>query len=131
MSRGKSAWGGDACKEQPGVLLAEQNWGNFLRLRTDCPIIANNSIMTPEDFTAIHETNRLLDMTPAELREQQPDVRYVLASALELNPNRLSQSLLEKTGHEGFVMLAEKRNSTGRPLIRGYRIIPLHRDREN
>lgn len=109
-----------ACANQPGLLLADRNWGNFLRYRTACPIIANNFIMTEEDFEAISRTDHFLSLTPARLLEELPEVRYVLASTFEANT--LSRELLDDRADARWTVLAEIHDRGGRLTGRAYRV---------
>lgn len=111
-----------ACAREPGLLLAPRTWGHYLRLGTDCPIIASNLIMTDEDFRANAHAERLLALPPGELRSAQPEVRYVLASALE--PNALGEQLLEGSAPRGFEAIGEARNFKEELVGRVYRVAP-------
>jgi asparagine N-glycosylation enzyme membrane subunit Stt3 len=49
-----------ACTEQPGVILVDNNLGHIVRYHTDCSVIANNFLMTPQHEDKIAEMNTLL-----------------------------------------------------------------------
>ena len=36
----------EACRRDPGIVLARNNEGHFIRYHTDCPVIANNFLLT-------------------------------------------------------------------------------------
>ena len=66
-----------ACRQDPAVVLARPNDGHHLRFHTDCPVIANNFLLTPQHFEAFHRVNRLFELSPAELLEAEPELGYV------------------------------------------------------
>jgi hypothetical protein len=106
------------CEKQPGLLLVDNDWGNFVRYRTKCPIYSNNFILTQKEVDYINLTQELLQMTPDRLRKFAPDIRYVLVSNMDLNP--LSVSLLSNKSFEGFEILGEQRSQNGVVLGRVY-----------
>lgn len=67
-----------ACAEDPGTVLAHSDDGNAILFHSDCSVIANNFILRPEDATHISEVFRLMTLSPAELVQQRPDVKYLL-----------------------------------------------------
>jgi hypothetical protein len=69
----------DACRKNPGIVLASNNDGHYIRFHTDCSVIATNFLVTRQDETALTETQRLLSLTPAGLLADGAPVRYVLA----------------------------------------------------
>jgi hypothetical protein len=100
------------CDKAPGLLLADHNWGNFLRYQTDCSLIANNFGVAPTEVAAMSKSIAMLAMSPAELRRHYPAVQYVLVSRMELNESPLAGQLLS-TAHTA-----------------GYRVVKLMKDRE-
>jgi hypothetical protein len=66
------------CAADPGVVLAKTDDGNGVLFHSDCSIIANNFILRPEDARHIDEVGRLMQLSPAEIRQQRPDVKYLL-----------------------------------------------------
>ncbi len=113
---------GTACADRPGLLLADHNWGNFLRYRTRCPLLANNFIMTPEDLAAMEESRRLLSLEPAALSAENPDLRYVLVSAMD--QHHLGTRLLSGESFEGFRLIGEIHGMGGRAIGRAYEVLP-------
>ena len=69
----------DACRKNPGIVLASNNDGHYIRFHTDCPVIATNFLVTRQDEEALTRTQRLLSLTPAGLLASGEPVRYVLA----------------------------------------------------
>ncbi|MDY6947978.1 MAG: hypothetical protein SXG53_19900 [Pseudomonadota bacterium] len=78
-----------ACAEDPGVVLADTNAGHYIRYFTDCSVIANNFLLTNQQFAKADEVYRLFSLPPEELPKQAPFVKYVLTRAgdIETKPN--------------------------------------------
>lgn len=68
----------EACEEKPGIVLADNDAGHYIRYYTDCPVIANNFLLTARDEEKIQLMDRLFSMPAARLIDEAPDVRYVL-----------------------------------------------------
>lgn len=67
-----------ACAEDPGIVLADNNAGHYIRYFTDCPVIANNFLLTEQQFKKVAEVRRLFSLSPHELSREAPWVKYVL-----------------------------------------------------
>jgi hypothetical protein len=67
-----------ACREDPGVVLADSDMGHYIRYYTDCSVISNNFILTAQHEAKIKEMDRLLSTAAADLPAQVPLVKYVL-----------------------------------------------------
>lgn len=65
-----------ACRAQPGVVLSLPDDGHPIRYHTECSVLVNNFLMTPQHMRKLAEKDRLLQMSPAELR-RETDIRYV------------------------------------------------------
>lgn len=113
------------CEEQPGLLLVNSNWGNFLRYQTRCPILSNNFILTQKEVDYVKLTSKLLQQTPGQLRALAPDIRYIIVSDMDLNP--LSVELLSDAAFDGFKVIGELSDNTGRITGRFYQVDPLIR----
>jgi len=66
------------CAEEPGTVLASTDDGNAILFHSECSVIANNFILRAEDKTHIDEVSRLMQLSGAEIRQQRPDVKYLL-----------------------------------------------------
>lgn len=73
-----------ACAEDPGIVLADSTLGHYIRYYTDCSVIANNFLLTPQHFAKIDEAAHLLSLSAAELAQQAPQVKYVLLRPWEM-----------------------------------------------
>lgn len=111
------------CQQEPGLLLVDRNWGNFLRYQTQCPILSNNFILTPKEVDYVKYAHELLQQPPGQLRISAPDVQYVLVTEIDLNP--LSVSLLSDETFDGFKVLGELLDHNGNVKGRFYRVEPL------
>jgi hypothetical protein len=67
-----------ACREQPGIVLADNNDGHHIRYHTDCAVIANNFILTPQHQRKLREAEALLSLSARELADRHPEIDYVL-----------------------------------------------------
>ena len=113
------------CEKQPGLLLADRNWGSFLLYQTQCPILSNNFVLTPKEVDYVKVTFEFLQQTPEQLRISAPDVRYVLVNDMDMNP--LTSSLLSDDSFDGFNIVGQLRDSSGRIRGRLYKVDPLFR----
>jgi hypothetical protein len=73
------------CDSDPGVVLASADDGNSILFHSDCSVIANNFILRQSDKEHIDEVDRLMRLTPAEIRAERPDVKYVFVRAQDFS----------------------------------------------
>ncbi|HUQ52827.1 MAG TPA: hypothetical protein VM692_11445 [Gammaproteobacteria bacterium] len=73
------------CAADPGVVLASPDDGNAILFHSACSVIANNFILRPEDAEHIGEVQRLMRLSPAEIRRERPDVKYVFVRAADFS----------------------------------------------
>lgn len=78
------------CEDDPGVVLANANDGNYLLFHTDCSVISNNFRLTAADEKKISQIDEMLRLSPADLREYHPDVGYMVL--------RITDFLVERDG---------------------------------
>jgi hypothetical protein len=67
-----------ACRERPGLVIADANDGHLIRYFTECSVIGNNFRLTPNDVAKYLESERLLSLPLVEVLREQPEARYVL-----------------------------------------------------
>lgn len=72
----------EACRNDPGIVLADANAGHYIRYYTDCDVIANNFLMTPQHFAKIAEIASDFSLPAAELARRAPHIKYVLIRPL-------------------------------------------------
>lgn len=75
----------EQCKRDPGVVLASSDDGNFVLFHSDCSIIANNFIMRDADAKKIAAIERLFTSSPAVIRNDPLNIRYVLVRKLDFS----------------------------------------------
>jgi hypothetical protein len=116
-----------ACAKDPGIVLADNNLGHYIRYYTECSVIADNFLMTPLHFAKIAEIERYLSMSAADVARGAPQIKYILVRAanLTVSPNgqahysfyfgkgsRLPQDLLFDTPERvpaGFSLISQIR----------------------
>lgn len=69
-----------ACSASPGLVLANSDQGHYVRYHTVCSVIANNFRLTEQHAEKIQEMERLYSLSPQDLLNQAPRVRYVIAT---------------------------------------------------
>jgi hypothetical protein len=68
----------ELCRQNPGIALADEEAGHWIRYQTDCPVLANVFLLTPQHAAKVHENSRLLMLTPQQMLADRGDIRYVL-----------------------------------------------------
>jgi hypothetical protein len=74
----------EACQEDPGVVLADATAGHYIRYFTDCSVIANNFLLTEQQFAKVDEVTQLFAGPAAHLPQRAPYVKYVLVRPMGL-----------------------------------------------
>ena len=82
-----------ACAKEPGVVLADNDAGHYIRYYTQCSVIANNFLLTRQQEEKIVLIDHLLEMSAEGMPKAAPYVRYVL-----LRPANVAGS--KKTGYQ-------------------------------
>ncbi len=88
-----------SCAEEPGVVISYSDDGHYIRYHTDCSVIANNFIMTPQHESKILEVDAKLQLDPEEFLEQVTDVDYIFVrmyGSFEEGPNGIQASPIER-----------------------------------
>ena len=106
------------CAREPGVILADENDGNYLLFHTECSVISNNFMLTPEDEGKIEQIGEMMQLSPAALREYQPDVKYVLLRAKDFFVVRDGKIEIASNSSLGGVLLSSSEPPDGFELIR-------------
>ena len=126
-------------------MLATNNFGHPVRYHTDCSVIANNFLLTAFHERKVAELETAWSMSPRQLLERDPPVRYVLVilenvyvvtrdgvrapGIVELstaNPPLAMGLVLEPELPARYTLLAERRldDERGIPFVRLFRIEP-------
>ena len=130
-----------ACAAEPGVILAGHNDGHYISFHSDCPVIANNFIISPLHSQKVRQSEQLLAGKAASLVANEPWIRYVYVNRMDNvlvnEPDAvvraanagLREELLLNPGAfpAGFTLLAEvqiavRPDSPPLPLARLFRI---------
>jgi hypothetical protein len=132
---------GAACREAPGVVLAEANDGHPIRYHSECSVIADNFITTPQHAEKFALAEALFAASAADVMRQAPYVRYILVKRVDnvLDPARqcglqcpenagLRRELLAAGAPpKGLLLLNEFRvNRAGKvePFARLFEVVP-------
>lgn len=67
-----------ACVANPGIVLSKIDAGHWVRYHSDCSVIGNVFLLTPQHASKALETRALLGLKPEELLAAEQPVRYVL-----------------------------------------------------
>lgn len=67
-----------ACAKEPGIVLADNDAGHYIRYYTQCSVIANNFLLTRQHEDKIRQIDHLRSLSAQELPSAAPYVRYVL-----------------------------------------------------
>jgi hypothetical protein len=123
-----------ACAARPGVVLAENADGHYIRFHSECAVISDNFILTPQHVDKVRLTEALLAAPLAEALRQAPYVRYILirrgdnvlddaGCGLACPQNRgLRKELLAGAPPAGLRLLMEVRLSDAEPLARLFEV---------
>lgn len=75
-----------ACAEDPGIVLADGDAGHYIRYYTDCSVIANNFLLTPQQMRKSNEAQHLNSISAQQLEREAPQVKYVLVRPGNIGP---------------------------------------------
>lgn len=67
-----------ACAQDPGIVLADNDAGHFIRYYTDCSVIANNFLLTRQHEQKIKQIDYLTSVPANAFPGVAPYVRYIL-----------------------------------------------------
>lgn len=68
----------ERCEKRPGVVLSYNDAGHYVRFHTECSVIANNFLLTPQQSDKIRELDELLSLPVEEVVARRPDIVYLL-----------------------------------------------------
>jgi hypothetical protein len=86
----------EACAARPGIVLSDINGGHWVRYHSDCSVIGDVFLLTPQHAAKAKESASLMSLTAAELLGARQPVRYVLAyHQLRLVPGKPEPNLEE------------------------------------
>lgn len=73
------------CRKDPGVVLADSNDGAAIIYHSDCKVISLNFLLREQDKVQVEEARRLMRLPVSEIRRQRPDIKYLLARAVDFS----------------------------------------------
>jgi hypothetical protein len=115
------------CRAQPGVVLAEPNDGHYIRFHTNCPVIADNFLVTPRQAERTRKERELLELSAKELITRAPNVRYVYVRRKSLFYSEADGSMrFAPDGLDGFrepALVEELLGAEANALPDHYRLI--------
>jgi hypothetical protein len=75
----------DACAREPGIVLADVDAGHYIRYYTDCSVIADNFLLTPQHVMKLEQVRYLTSQSAQVLLQIAPAIRYVLLRPVMMN----------------------------------------------
>lgn len=69
----------ELCRKEPGTVFAWNDVGHYVRFHTECSVIANNFLLTPQHSDKVREIDRIASLSVEEFVSSRPDIRYLLA----------------------------------------------------
>lgn len=133
---------GEVCKEDPGLVLANNDDGNAILYHSDCSVIANNMFVDAQDQARFdRQRDLMMHAGPDDLLAAEPPIKYLFVrrNNFEVNidgeirldtGNRIiSEILLSESPPEGFELLSSVYEQPAPdaelvPLARLYRLTP-------
>jgi len=108
----------ERCEQEPGVILAHENDGNYLLFHTECSVISNNFMLTQKDESKIEQIGEMMRLSPDALREYQPDVKYLLLRVQDFIVERDGKIEIDRNAPLGGALLTDSAPPEGFELIR-------------
>jgi len=68
-----------ACSTEQGIAISYNDDGHYIRYHTECSVISNNFLISPQHGQKFAALDKLLQMNPEELLAAEPRVDFVLA----------------------------------------------------
>jgi hypothetical protein len=73
-----------ACAQDPGIVLADNDAGHYIRYYTQCSVISNNFLLTPQHEAKIRQSDYLMSIPAAAFPGVAPFVRYILVRPVSI-----------------------------------------------
>ena len=114
------------CARKPGVVLASHRDGHYIRYHTECSVIANLMIITPQHHEKVRLSKALLQQRPSVIREEYVWIDYVMVTSTRDGfgpPSPLALRLLDPQAEvpEGFELISET-TLRGQPVAKAFQI---------
>ena len=75
------------CARETGIVLSYNDDGHYIRYHTDCSVLTNNFLMTPFHAKKIMQADAMLQSTPAQFLQAEPQIDYVFVRMYEIFEN--------------------------------------------
>lgn len=105
------------CAEDPGLVLAHPNDGNYLLFHTECSVISNNFRLTPKDEMKIAQVEALMRLSPEELRAHDAEVKYILLRSNDFIVQRDGKLEIDRSAPLASALLTDAEMPDGFDLI--------------
>jgi asparagine N-glycosylation enzyme membrane subunit Stt3 len=105
------------CEQESGVVLANANDGNYLLFHTECSVISNNFRLTSADERKIEQIETMMRLSPDELREYQPSVKYLLLRTNDFIIERDGRLEIDRGAPLARVLLSNSEPPDGFELV--------------
>jgi len=135
-----------ACAQDPGIVLADNDVGHLIRYYTECSVIANNFLLTPQHEQKVRQIDYLTSVPANAFPGVAPFVRYILlrpvnvivgaektryTSFSQREAQLISDLLLKRLDQvPSNYVLIEQANVTASettvPYIRLFKVNPVH-----
>jgi hypothetical protein len=73
-----------ACARDPGIVLADNDAGHYIRYYTECSVIANNFLLTPQHEQKVRQMDYLMSVPAGAFPGVAPFVRYILVRPITI-----------------------------------------------
>lgn len=73
-----------ACAQDPGIVLADNDAGHYIRYYTECSVIADNFLLTPQHEEKIRQLDYLMSVPAGAFPGVAPFVRYILVRPVSI-----------------------------------------------
>lgn len=73
-----------ACAQDPGIVLADNDAGHYIRYYTECSVIADNFLLTPQQEQKVRQIDYLTSVPANAFPGVAPFVRYIFVRPLNV-----------------------------------------------
>lgn len=132
-TKGIYTWLAKSCEVDPGIVLARPGDGHYIRYNTECSVISNNFIMTPEDFSHRKIAFNYLAMWAEGFLKSNHNIKYVMVMRRDSMSDSLSAKAVEELNYglygdlllssppPGFTLISEVSGDHG-AIARAFKI---------
>ena len=129
---------GEICEQNPGVVLADTFEGHYISYYTECSVVSNNFLISPQHFAKARRVNYLFSLPPEQMIAEATEVDYVMVqlhgtdqvrNKFEPGDNRGVLLDASRTEYDGMFILVETQQdyTIGDQAVKIGRIFRLHK----